>query len=250
MNITTRDLVTDADYYGACNACLKRKMITDSERTSDKEPVREIGEYASVDLLPAKFPSLGGITQMIVSRDRLSSYVMCVPIKPKDNNNVLEALSRINNFYCSHGHKVKRFVFDNEAVFRSVQRSVNYAECTYTPTTLHNKHLERLVRELKEKWRCMRADLPYKLPSSLNFESLMAAAESINCLPNTQTGPTRTAIEMIAGRKPYARPFRFGQAGLSRIKRADSPDLCAEWCMFLSSDVFNPKGVMVYVPEY
>ena len=96
----------------------------------------------------------------------------------------------------------------------------------------------------------MRADLPYKLPNFLNFEGLMAAAESINCLPNTQTGPTRTAIEMVTGRKPYARPFRFGQKGLSHIKRADSPDLRAEWCMFLTSDLFNPKSVRVYVPEY
>ncbi len=103
LNITSRDLAAAADYYGACNACLEGKMISDPERTSDREPVREIGEYVSVDLLPAKFPSLGGKTQMLVSRDRLSSYVMCVPMKSKDNGNVLEALVRINNFYRSYG---------------------------------------------------------------------------------------------------------------------------------------------------
>jgi hypothetical protein len=43
FNITSRDLVAAADYYGACNACLEGKMIADSERTSAKEPVREIG---------------------------------------------------------------------------------------------------------------------------------------------------------------------------------------------------------------
>ena len=187
---------------------------------------------------------------MLVSRDRLSSYVMCVPMKLKDNANVLGALMRINNFYRSHGHKVKRFVFDNEAVFRSVQRSVDYAECVYTPTDLHNKHIERLVRELKEKWRCMRADLPYKLPNFLNFEGMMAAAENINSVPNTQTGPTRTAIEIVTGRKPYAKQFRFGQAGLCHVRRTDGPDERAEWCMFLNSDIFNPKSVRVYVPEY
>jgi hypothetical protein len=96
--------------------------------------------------------------------------------------------TRINNFYCSNEHRVKRFAFDNEAVFRSVQKCIDYAECAYTPTDLHNK--------------------------------------------------------------PYARPFRFEQAGLSHTKRADSPDIRAEWCMFLNSDVFNPKGVRVYVPEY
>ncbi len=203
-NLTSRDLAAAADYYGACTSRMEGKMVVDPAFMSDREPVREIGEYVSVDLLPAKTPSLGGNTQMIVSRDRLSSYVMCVPIKTKESANVLSVLERIRNFYLSYGHQVKSFVFDNEAVFNSVQRSIDYAQCTYTPTDLHNRHIERLVRELKEKWRCMRADLPYKLPACLNFEGLLAAAESINCVPNEQTGATRTAIEIVTGKRPYA----------------------------------------------
>jgi hypothetical protein len=67
-NLTPRDLAA-ADYYGACTACLEGKTLADRTLTSDREPVREIGKYMSVDLLPAKSPSLGGNTQMIVSRD-------------------------------------------------------------------------------------------------------------------------------------------------------------------------------------
>ncbi len=73
---------------------------------------------------------------MIVSSDRLSSYVMCVSIKSKETSNLLGALSWINNFYRSHGHRVRRFVFDNEAVFKAVQREIDYAECAYTTSTL------------------------------------------------------------------------------------------------------------------
>ena len=170
--------------------------------------------------------------------------------KDEGSVNVLEALSRVKNFYQSHGHQVKKFVFDSEAVFKSVERSVNYAECTYTPTDLHNKHIERLVREIKERWRCMRADLPFKLPECLNFEGLLAAAESINCVPNKQTGPSRTAIEIVTGRRPFARPHKFGQAGLCHVRRQDSPDLRAEWSIFLTHDLFHPNSVRVYVPEY
>jgi hypothetical protein len=114
-------------------------MVADPEH----DPVRQIGEYVSVALLPAKSPSLGANTQMIVSRDRLSSYVMCVPIKTKESVNVLEALMCINTFYQSHGHEVRKFVFDSESLFKSVERSVNYAESAYTPTDLHNKHIGR-----------------------------------------------------------------------------------------------------------
>jgi hypothetical protein len=48
--------------------------------------------------------------------DRLSSYVMWVPIKNKESASVLDALMRIKNFCSSHGHQPKSFVFDNEAV--------------------------------------------------------------------------------------------------------------------------------------
>ncbi len=82
---------------------------------------------------------------MLISRDRLSSYAMCVPLKTKETGNVLAALDIIKRFYKSHGHDVKKYVFDSEAVFRSVQRSVDYAQCVYTPTDLHNKHVEKLV---------------------------------------------------------------------------------------------------------
>ena len=121
-------------------------MTGDPEGSVTREPVREIGEYISVDLLPAKAATLGGNMHLLISRDRLSSYAMCVPMKTKERENVLAALDAIRNFYKSHGHDVKKFVFDNEVVFRSVERSVDYAKCGYTPTDLHNKHVERLVR--------------------------------------------------------------------------------------------------------
>ncbi len=31
LNMTSRDLVAAADYYGACNACLEGKMVSDPE---------------------------------------------------------------------------------------------------------------------------------------------------------------------------------------------------------------------------
>jgi hypothetical protein len=45
------------------------------------------------------------------------------------------------------------------------------------------------------------------LPQCLHFDILMAAAESINCIPNTQTGPIRTVIEIVTGKKPYTTPY-------------------------------------------
>ena len=66
---------------------------------------------------------------------------------------------------------------------------------------------------------------------------------------NKQTGPNRTAVEMVTGQRPYVRPFKFGQAGLCHSKRPDSPDLRAEWCIFLTQDLFSPNNLRVYLPH-
>jgi hypothetical protein len=122
LNITPRDLLAANDCYGAC---LEGKMIADPQRRSKKKPVRHMGEYVSVDLLPAKTPNLGGNAFLLVSRDRLSSYFMCVPMKNKETGSVLAGLLCIRNFYRSHNHDVHKFIFDNEAVFQSVKENVD-----------------------------------------------------------------------------------------------------------------------------
>ncbi len=76
FNLTSRDLLAASGYYVACNACLEGKMTADPQKRSEREPVREIGEYVSVDLIPAKRPSLGGNMHLMVSRGRLSIYFM------------------------------------------------------------------------------------------------------------------------------------------------------------------------------
>ncbi len=95
----------------------------------------------------------------------------------------------------------------------------------------------------------MMADLLYVLPDCLYFEGLIAASESINCVSNTQTGPTRTAVEMVTGQRPYVRPFRFGQPGLCHVRRPDSSDIRAELCIFLTQNLVSTGSFRVYLPH-
>ncbi len=43
---------------------------------------------------------------------------MCIPLKNKGTDSVLGGLSHIRNFYKSYSYDIKKFVFDNEAVFQ------------------------------------------------------------------------------------------------------------------------------------
>lgn len=57
---------------------------------------------------------------------------------------------------------------------------------------MKNKPVERKVQELKDKKRCMKADLKYDLPDKLDGELIVAAKIAINSMLNRKTGPGLT----------------------------------------------------------
>ena len=71
--------------------------------------------------------------------------------------------------------------------------------------------MERAIQTLKSKMRAIKADLDYKLSKCLAGELLAAAATAINSTPNTRSGDRTTPFELVTGRKPKAKKFRFGQ---------------------------------------
>ena len=149
-----------------------------------------------------------------------------------------------------HSHSVKKIVFDGETVFVAMQErmGVKQIECAYTPAGLHNKRVEKAMQTLKSKMRAIKADLDYKLPKCLAGELLAAAATAINSTPNTRSGDRTTPFELVTGRKPKAKTFRFGQVGMCESRRQDDPDNMSEWGMYVGSSS-NVEGHMrIYIP--
>ena len=197
-----------------------------------------------------KSTTLGGYNMVVIAVDEKSGCILFCPIKRKTAEQVEQALCKIVGALNRHSHPVKKIVFDSEAVFVAMQDrlSVKQIECAYTPAGLHNKRVERAMRTLKSKMRAIKADLDFKLPKCLAGELLAAAATAINSTPNTRSGDKTTPFELVTGRKPKAKRFRFGQVGMCESRRQDDPDNMAEWGMYVGSSS-NVEGHMrIYIP--
>ena len=247
MSLTGRDIDNANKLLGPCAACIEGKMVAPPEPSVPNVTATKVGEAIYVDLKQADSRTLGGNTQCLIARDKVSSYLLAIPIPHKTTGHVIEGLRSIIAFFLEHGHVVHRLVFDSERVFVSVDGLIPGIECSYTPAGMHNKTVERAIREIQEKTRAMEADLPYVLPSLLQFESFAAACAAINDLPNSTTGPTQCAYLMVTGRRPATRAFPYGQAGIT-YSRQNGRDPVGEWALFLGQRHNAPADLRVYIP--
>ena len=250
-SLTGRDVDNADAIFGPCEACTEAKMTAPIEPQSQSSPANRVGEVLYADLhalTKDKRSSLGGHRQWLIGRDEKSGMPYAVGMTSKTQKCVCDALDSVIAYYNQYGHKVSKYVFDNEAVFISCGDHLRRkgVEPVYTPSGMHNKRAERLVRELKDKMRCIECALPYELPDELYGEKLSAAVEAIGSLPNTNTGATTTPYLMVTGRRPRPRRHAFGQPGLCHSRRGDTPDQRTEWCVYLSSN--EERDHRVYIP--
>ena len=157
------------------------------------------------------------------SLDYVRSYLTVNGMSDKSTNSIVQATLSIIAFYLSYGHTVKVILFDHESTFVAMEHKIPGVRVQFTPSGLKNKHVERAIREIREKDRCTCANLPHELPALLEIESWIAQAESINALPNTATGPNHTAFQLVTGMRPLPRPIPFGKAVLAYARSTSEP---------------------------
>lgn len=253
INLTSKDFDNAEKLLGPCASCILGKMTAPPEPSREDDDLDvKVGEriYCDLQLQRGKVPSLGGNTQLLLARDRRSSLFMCVAMKSKEKDCIYKACTQLSAFMKSHGHTTKHFVFDNEPtlVAAKVALEKDGFQTTYSPTGLHNKVIERGTRDVKTRMRCMEADLKYELPNVLYFELMMAAVNCLNSVPNDMTGPTMSPYQLVTGMRPTAKEFKFGQTGICYSPRPDSPDIRAEWCIYLDHVPETPGSYRVYIP--
>ena len=94
----------------------------------------------------------------------------------------------------------------------------------------------------------MLCDLIYALPTVLYGELLDAAIVSVNAMPDTKSGPHMSPYQIVTGRRPKPRTFKFATVGLCYSLRADIPDDTAEWGIFLDNADNATSNYRVFVP--
>lgn len=248
IDLTSRDLRNSNKLLGNCPACAEGKMVNPTEPSTNELRATEVGELLYMDLLKPFTRCIGGHTQALVSRDYVSSYLTVNGMHDKTSQNIIQTVLSIIAFYLSYGHTVKVLVCDHEQTFVAMEHKIPGVRVQFTPAGMKNKHVERAIREIKEKDRCTRANLPYELPADLEIECWAAQAESINCLPNSASGPNHTPYQLVTKMRPTPRPIAFGIAVLAYARSHSDPQQRAEWGLFLS-ELFK-GNYRVYLPQY
>ena len=180
-----------------------------------------------------------------------SLFMMVELLKTKNENDVCKALNKIIGHMNSNGHKVYSMVFDNEATFIANFPALRKAGITpsATPSGMHNKVVEIKIKELKNKVRCMKAELKYVLFGRLVGELITACSILINCVPNVRTGPNRTPYQVITGKKPIIQPYKFGEIGQVESMRQDEKEHTTDYAIYLYNMYNLDKSYKVYVPS-
>lgn len=248
LPFTSQDVRNGVLIHGPCVACLEGKMRAPPKPPSQSPSASTVGEHLHGDLIPLRGRSLGGHTVANAVVDEKTSFISVVPMVNKSTRCNAESFEQIILFYNQHGHTVRRVTTDNEETFRALQPYLagRGIILSHTPADLHENRIERKIQALKARRRAILAQLPYELPLVLEAESYVYAAWSMNTT-STKTSAPSTPYHLVTGRKPFSPEFYFGQTGLFQTRRKDSPDMRAEWGIFLGYGD-GPGSLRAYIP--
>jgi hypothetical protein len=231
-NLTSQDVKNGVELFGECTACLEGKMNNPPELSSKTPPAQRIGEHLHIDLLElTRGISVGGYTQLLVAVDEKSGYISIIPCLNKSSANLCEALQQLVAFYNQHRHTVSRITSDHERTLLATKQFLSSLgiEQTATPAGLHEKRIERYIQTLKKRKAAILAQLDYQLPSLLDAEAYIAAANSMN-MSSCSISKPYTPYHLVTGKKPLIPTYYFGQVGLFK---GVSKDVNAEWGIFI-----------------
>jgi hypothetical protein len=247
--LTGRDVDNARTLFGPCPACSEGKITEAPNPTADEVPAHQVGELLVYDLAELHTKSIGGNTVMLYGRDVHSSYVLVSGLVSKHAQKVADAINCDIAFLKAYGHTVTGIMFDSEPTLRALENKFPGVHVFYSTPQQHNKRAERLKRELNEKVRTTRADCVLELPRSLDLELYCAAGNTINTLPNDQTGPHMTPYQVVTGMRPVPREFKTGSPVLAYTKDKNAPDVRGEWGLVLDLVPGTPNSYRLFMPQ-
>lgn len=247
--LTSRDVKNAIALHGPCAQCLEAKMRAPPEPTSQSEPAHLVGQHLHADLIPMHHRSIGGNTVILVAIDEKSSYITAVAMTNKTTRALAEAFQQIILFYKAYHYTVQHVTTDSESTLKALRGffNDNGIKLSHTPAGLHEKRVERAIQTIKNRRRAILAGLPYELPQELETESYLQTISLINQNTNTNTTPL-TPYQIVMGIKPTIPLFSFGQVGLFQGRRQDSPDMRAEWGIFVGYGS-GTRNFRAYIPH-
>jgi hypothetical protein len=242
-----KDLENARIIYGECEACLEGKFKAPSEPSSNSPPASTIGEHVHADLHELKEVTLGGNTQLLVAVDEKSGYIVCIGLKTKRSQDIMEGWEHIMGLFNSYGHKIKTITTDNEPTLMSTKTFLGKYGIllTSTPTGLHQKRAERNWQTIQDRARSAKAHLKYEWPHYLDGELYKSMCDLINRSSNSASDK-HTPEQLFTGKRSTIPSFYIGQVVLA-LRKNKTEDKRAEPAIYIGeSDTHNSHRV--YIP--
>jgi hypothetical protein len=259
--LTERDVANARDLLGPCVACTAGKTVKESFTYSETEPAAYIGErvYGDVFYLAgknayendrARVPVHACRTMLLVV-DAYSNMMHIVRMNDKHVSSIQKALNFVLSEYLKYGHKVKEYHCDCESVFlaTSVWLGTKGVALQAIPPYQHCQRVERQVRTIKERMRCLEAQSPVELPFALKHETARTAVYLLNDMA-TDKCRTQTPRMMFEGVKAdfnQRSTIPYGTVGL--VYFPEDPDTRSRIAVQLGPAPYSRNSNNVYLMD-
>jgi hypothetical protein len=190
--LTPRDVELARAYWGPCMACAAGKTVKQSFSSSDGEPASRIGEKVYADIYFLSGGSEDGSVSDVVKQSECRTMLLCVDafssmlhivkINDKKLRSIKRGFKKIFSQYALYKHKIDELHCDAESVLRASDEWMAYngIKLRQSPPYQHCQRVERYVRTIKQRVRCLEAQAPVVLPSFLKCETTRTAVHMLN----------------------------------------------------------------------
>ena len=200
--LTAQDVRNARAIFGSCTNCMAGKVVSHTATPSDNNPAGMVGEVLHADIYPLSEPAYGDYMNMLIAVDEFSGYIVIVPLKSKHLQNINDSFNSIIATFKSFHHTVQKIQCDSESALKAAKQHLNNLEIemNYTPPDMHAQRVERYVRTVKDRERCILSSTPVTIPSALHGELVKTAVMHLNDFPSTRF-PAQSPRMIVEGTK-------------------------------------------------
>jgi hypothetical protein len=211
MPASTRDVDNADAYWGPDIGMLKGKATAVPPKSFplvEVPQLKDVPQTLEIDLLYVdRHLFLGSVSDPLDLV--MVNYLNETPkdsLNPKQMENVRRHLFNQLDAYKNQGFKISCIKFDSDAVFKSIAPDVTREgiKVMIAPPGRHGiPRMDRKIRMVKERCRCILSTLPYDLPSSLIPWVVKFVVSRLNLIRRNQSSSTSTESpkEAFTGRK-------------------------------------------------
>ena len=217
--VRRRDVLIANDIYGPNTNSLKGKTVRKTENHVREDSVMDVPKYIMDRYrdvtLSADIMHINGVS-FFVAISRHIKHVSIIPISKRNRLSMLSCVDKLIAAYEHRGFKIKSMFMDNafECLREDLRGHDRNIDLNCVAADEHEPNIERCIRHVKERCRCVFASLNFKrLPRRLITELASSTVYWINCCPRSDgVHPTLSPRAILTGQVLTEKnvEFQFG----------------------------------------